>query len=111
MNSKAKKLLSLQSLEFDEDKKNGNNSREKTIEKLRSAVSAQTLHNYDIKKKRYGSNSVVAIENGHCSGCNVSLSLKTVRESNSHVVECEHCGRLLYNPKRHKRLVIEVAAA
>jgi predicted nucleic acid-binding Zn-ribbon protein len=111
MIAKAKMLLNLQSLEFGQTGNGTSPTHLKTIDKLRSDLSIQTLRHYDIKKQRYGESSLVPIVHGHCSGCNVNLSLRTLRASSTGVVECEHCGRLLYSASRHKRLFIEVVAA
>jgi predicted nucleic acid-binding Zn-ribbon protein len=69
------------------------------------------LEQYDFRKKRYGSKSVVPVKDGACSGCHVALSTHTQEIAKDHVVECEHCGRLLYNAERRKRLKLEIVAA
>ena len=82
--------------------------KRQAIRRLRARVSAQVLKEYDIRKRRYGASSVVAIEGDICTGCQVHLSLKTQRQARYRVIECEHCGRLIYNPSRCQRLCIEI---
>lgn len=114
MNAKTKALVNLQELEFSPVTQ-GEPSQEdpvsRSIEKLRSSLSIQVLREYDFRKQRYGAHCVVPLQNGMCTGCNVMLSLRTQRLARYHVIECEHCGRLLYNPERRRKLCIEVCAA
>lgn len=115
MNTNTKALLNLQSLEFNEAERQKEESVTQifieSIKRLRSALSIQVLEKYDFRKQRYGSNSVVPVKDGACSGCHVELSSRTIRIAQNHIVECEHCGRLLYNPERRRRVKMEIVAA
>jgi predicted nucleic acid-binding Zn-ribbon protein len=114
-NTSAKTLLNLQSLEFTSEpaveKQERANVFIESIHRLRSSLSIQVLEQYDFRKQRYGSNSVVPVKDGACSGCHVALSTHTQDIAKDHVVECEHCGRLLYNPERRRRVKLEIVAA
>ena len=114
-NTNARSLLNLQTLEFTNEqaveKQERTNVFIESIRRLRSSLSIQVLEQYDFRKQRYGSNSVVAVKDGACSGCHVELSVRTQSIAKEHVVECEHCGRLLYNPERRKRVKLEIVAA
>ena len=113
VHSRTKALLNLQTLEFSQDRqrRNGMSGRRiASIKRLRADLSIQVLREYDFRKQRYGSRCVVPIERGICTGCQVTPSLQTNRAAQYQIVECEHCGRLLYNPERHRRLKIEVCA-
>lgn len=43
---------------------------------------------------------VVAVANGKCSGCNMSLPMAVLKKlaGQDEVLECENCGRILYQP-------------
>lgn len=107
MNTGTKNLLSLQSMEFVELRGRG---RRKTIEektsaikKLRNRLTSQVLHNYDVRKRRFGADSVVPVNASVCSGCHIAVSLHTWRQAQAEtVVECEHCARLVYSPTKHR---------
>ena len=115
LNAKVKALLKLQAEEFSaENQEVSNQEREKLeekLEKLRSGVSAQLLKEYDLRKQKYEGDSVVPRRSGVCSGCCISVSLRTLRLAEGRMTECEHCGRLVFNPTRHKPLRVEVCAA
>lgn len=110
MKSGTKHILQLQSLEF---AINGFAGREKSreekleaIEKYRRKVSIQDLRRYDSRKRKFGSESIVPLQGNLCSGCRVTVSRATQRLAQAgSIAECEHCGRLLYEPsRRHKPL-------
>lgn len=115
INSSTRALLSLQSYEFtpegraQREKRNGKASAK--IRKLRSYLPIQILREYDHRKHHFGAGSVVPVENGICSGCRVVLSQQTLRISYHSLIECEHCGRLVYNKARPRRVCFEVCAA
>jgi predicted nucleic acid-binding Zn-ribbon protein len=114
MNFKTKTLLNLQSLEFTPEEVPKNKVHERlfrTIRRLRSGLSMQVLREYDFRKKRYGSRCVVPVRNGICTGCQIALSVRTRRMAKFRIMECEHCGRLLYNSERCRPLRLEVRAA
>lgn len=111
MNSMNRNLLRLQSFEFSGEKINSEAAMLQKIERLRTRLSVQILREYDHRKEHFGGSSFVPIKEGVCLGCCVSVSQRTQRESEEHPVECEHCGRLVYNvsivPRRH----LEICAA
>lgn len=115
MNSFTKALLSLQSFEFPPNGKaqRVRNSRKavSTVLRLRSHLPVQILREYDYRKHHFGANCVVPVENEICSGCRVVLSQRTLRTSYHRLTECEHCGRLVYNRSRPRRIRLEVCAA
>lgn len=45
---------------------------------------------------------VVAVVNGKCSGCNMSLPMAVIKKLSGQddVMECENCGRILYQPDK-----------
>ena len=115
MNATTRTLLRLQSCEF---RGNGHVLRGKekhemgaAVHRLRSRLSVQVLHEYDYRKRRFGKESVVPVEDSICSGCHIILSQQTLRLSYGRLIECEHCGRLVYNPGRRRRMHLEVCAA
>lgn len=112
-NAMTKALLDLQSLEFPAAGRNleGVNRLRvnETIQRLRSRVSSDLLHEYDSRKRRYEGTSIVQIANERCTGCQVKVSLRTRRDAEDHLTECEHCGRLIYDTHRHKPIKIEIA--
>jgi len=113
MDTNMKALLNLQSLEFSSKMPpvRGRNGLKQSIDRLRRILSIQVLREYDFRKRRYGASCVVPMDNGICTGCQVALSVRTRRLAKHHVTECEHCGRLLYNPERHRRMQVEIPAA
>ena len=115
MNVSTETILSLQAYEFS---LNASPSLGLThgklaakVDELRSRLPGQILHAYDTRKRRFGAGSVVPIENGVCTGCCVMLSQRTLRLSYSQLIECEHCGRLVYSANRRRRVQFEVCAA
>ncbi|HPS03069.1 MAG TPA: hypothetical protein PLA90_16130 [Candidatus Sumerlaeota bacterium] len=115
MNTATRTLLSLQSCEFSPagTVQAGNNPENLTdeIQKLRRRLSIQLLHEYDLRKQHFGADSVVPVEHGLCTGCHVRVSQRTTRLAQDRLTECEHCGRLLFNNTRHKRIHLEICAA
>ncbi len=115
MNTATRTLLSLQSCEFSPDgmAQAGRNPKDLTseIQKLRRRLSIQLLHEYDLRKQHFGSDSVVAVEHGLCTGCHVRVSQRTTRLAQDRLTECEHCGRLLFSTERRKRIHLEICAA
>lgn len=113
MNNTTRALLSLQALEFTETATSTKapSRLARAVSRLRGRVSKQILSRYDSRKRRYGANSVVPLKRGICTGCQVSVSRKTRTSSEKGLVECEHCGRLVYSTGRHRPLNLEVWAA
>jgi len=112
LNAMTRALLNLQTLEFEPRPPIRRTRTARAgvprIQRLRSRVSAQVLREYDSRKRRYGARSLVPIRKDSCTGCQVRLSLRTRRRALERVTECEHCARLLYNPSRRRRLVMEI---
>jgi len=114
MNSATRALLNLQSLEFAEAQPEHalvvGGGLSGAVSKLRARVSKQTLLRYDSRKRRYGAHSVVPMKRGICTGCRVAVSRATRKAAEQGLVECEHCGRLLYSTSHHRPLRLEVWA-
>ncbi len=68
----------------------------KKIDILRKEMNSEKLKIYDERRKKY-ENPLVRVENEICEGCNLKLFLNTMNMVlKKELVECEHCGRLLY---------------
>jgi predicted nucleic acid-binding Zn-ribbon protein len=115
MQTATKALLSLQDCEFQEEtgrsRSRATRDLRTTIQRLRSRLSVQILREYDLRKEHFGAFSVVPVIGEMCSGCHINLSQRTVRLSHYGLTECEHCGRLVYNLGRQRRIRLEVCAA
>ena len=115
LNAKFKALLKLQAVEFSQSNQDASKQErekiEEKLEKLRSKISAQLLKEYDLRKQKFKGDCVVPLRSGVCSGCCISVSQRTLRLAEGRMTECEHCGRLVFNPARHKPLHVEVCAA
>lgn len=105
MNSRAQALVDLQSLEFSGKQPKGKSGR---MEKLRGGAGRTLLAKYEIRKKNFGSRSIVPIHGNCCSGCWIMQSQQTRLRAHDQVLECDHCGRLLYNPSKRKLLRTEI---
>lgn len=105
MDSKTKTLVDLQSLEF-----SGNEPKNKTrqMETLRKNADHSLLAKYEIRKRQYGGRSIVPMRGNCCSGCWLQQSQQTRSRAHSQVLECDHCGRLLFDPTKRKHLKIEI---
>ncbi|MBN1868357.1 hypothetical protein JW916_13810 [Candidatus Sumerlaeota bacterium] len=112
MNATTQALLDLQVLEFAKETRNRIRRRReracRAVARLRRRIPIQVLREYDTRKRRFGSNSLVPVEGDICSGCRVALSRRTLHDSSVRPTECEHCARLLYNPTRRRRLRLEI---
>ncbi len=110
MNASAKALVNLQALEFAPVEEHQQVvADETTIRRLRARISGDLLRKNEIRKPRYGATSVVPVRRGTCSGCQISVSLRTRRSADQAITECEHCARLVYaSSPRRKRLRIEI---
>ncbi|MEG1559907.1 MAG: C4-type zinc ribbon domain-containing protein [Clostridia bacterium] len=69
----------------------------KKLEQLKSKVPELLMKRYIMLKKNFPI-PTAKVENGKCTGCNVSLpSSITTRVARGDVIAtCEHCGRILY---------------
>jgi hypothetical protein len=115
LNAKFKALLKLQAVEFSQSNQGASKQErekiEEKVEKLRSKITAQLLKEYDLRKQKFKGDCAVPLRSGVCSGCCISVSQRTLRLAEGRMTECEHCGRLVFNPARHKPLHVEVCAA
>jgi predicted nucleic acid-binding Zn-ribbon protein len=110
MDTAAKTLVDLQSMEFPQSVEQQQDVAFQTrLRRLRSRLTGDILHKYETRKRRYGATSVVPVRRGICTGCQVALCLKTRRNVDHGVTECEHCGRLLYSSStRRRKLRLEI---
>ena len=115
MNTSTKHLLSLQACEFSPEIGRSADTADTRImariRKLRGRLSVQVLRQYDHRKVHFGPTSLVPVEDGICSGCRIYLSRRTLRTAFYRPVECEHCGRLVYNSERRRKMRLEICAA
>ncbi|MBQ5992483.1 MAG: hypothetical protein IJL62_08125 [Clostridia bacterium] len=70
---------------------------DKKMEDLEKKVSPTLMTRYKRVRQHYGT-PVVAVRDGKCSGCNMSLPSLAIRRliGEDMILECENCGRLLY---------------
>lgn len=103
MNSRAQALVNLHLLEYSGKELTSKAGR---IRALRIDAGHTLLAKYETRKKYYGAGSVVPLHGNCCSGCWVAQSQQTRLRAHDQVLECDHCGRLLYDPA--KRNVLKV---
>ncbi len=67
-------------------------------DKLKEGIDPALLKRYTSIRSNYA-NPIATVENNQCSGCRMSLPTSIVKkvESGTGLVECENCGRILYN--------------
>ena len=67
-------------------------------DKLKEGIDPALLKRYTAIRSNY-TNPIATVENNQCSGCRMSLPTSIVKkvESGTGLVECENCGRILYN--------------
>lgn len=65
--------------------------------RLLTALNARLQAKYNAATSRYGSGAVVEINRNTCTGCHMRLPANP-RELAEDVYQCDHCGRLLYDP-------------
>ena len=70
---------------------------EHKLEELEKKVSPALMNRYK-RVRQHHTNPVVAVRDGKCSGCNMSLPSNAIRRliSEDMILECDNCGRLLY---------------
>lgn len=63
-------------------------------------VDSQFMERYK-RARLHHSQPVVAVVNGKCSGCNMSLPMALLKKlaGQDEIMECENCGRVLYQPE------------
>ena len=103
MNSNTQVLVDLQSLEFSSKEPK---SKRRRMETLRKSVGHTLLGKYEARKKLYGGRSIVPIHGKCCSGCHVAQSQQARSRAYDQILECEYCGRLLYDPVKREPLKI-----
>ena len=110
MDTNTRALLNLQSMEFPQRQPPHRGAANQTrMRMVRKDIAIQVLREYETRKRRYGSTSLVPIRQDACTGCQVAVSLRTRLRARSKITECEHCARLLYSPMRkHRPVRIEV---
>lgn len=74
---------------------------EKEIADRARQVDPRLLEKYK-RARLHHSQPVVAVVNGKCSGCNMSLPMAVIKKlaGQDEVMECENCGRILYQPDK-----------
>lgn len=65
--------------------------------RLLQSLSPDVLRHYGNAQRRYGMSAVVPMHKRSCSGCHVRQPA-VLPELAEDVHECQHCGRLLYDP-------------
>ena len=65
-------------------------------------VDPKLLEKYK-RARQHHNQPVVMVVNGKCSGCNMSLPMAVIKKlsGQDEVMECENCGRILYQPDRN----------
>jgi predicted nucleic acid-binding Zn-ribbon protein len=71
---------------------------EREIDRCREELDDSLLSAYEARKVRYGRTAVVPMSRNTCTGCNIALPSKGVKEIAEDVHVCEHCNRLIYDP-------------
>ncbi|AGB41778.1 Zn-ribbon protein, possibly nucleic acid-binding protein [Halobacteroides halobius DSM 5150] len=68
-------------------------------QELKEKLGDQLLIKYNHLKEKKAGKAVVALRDGYCMGCRMSLPIKLVKkvEGNAEVVTCNSCGRILYD--------------
>ena len=67
---------------------------------LASKIDEDLLSRFERLFKSKGDAAIVAVEHGVCTGCHMKLTTATVKgvEAGKEIVNCEQCGRILYEP-------------
>jgi predicted nucleic acid-binding Zn-ribbon protein len=67
---------------------------------LATKIDEDLLDRFDRLFGSKGDAAVVAVEHGVCTGCHMKLTTATVKavEAGKEIVNCEQCGRILYEP-------------
>ncbi len=67
---------------------------------LASPVTKEDLNEYESLRAKKAGRGIVAVKNGVCQGCGMTLSQNRVRQARAEteLVHCSTCGRILYAP-------------
>ena len=67
------------------------------LSRIERDIDPTTMQRYR-RARQHHSAPVVKVENGKCSGCNMSLPMALLKRLSAPgtLLECENCGRLLY---------------
>ena len=73
----------------------------KEREQLATTIDEDVLYRYERLFSSKGDAAVVAVEHGVCTGCHMKVTTQTAMraKSDSEIVSCEQCGRILYAPE------------
>jgi len=73
----------------------------KEREQLATTIDEDVLYRYERLFSSKGDAAVVAVEHGVCTGCHMKVTTQTAvrAKSDSEIVSCEQCGRILYAPE------------
>ena len=68
---------------------------------LATTIDEDVLYRYERLFSSKGDAAVVAVEHGVCTGCHMKVTTQTAvrAKSDSEIVSCEQCGRILYAPE------------
>lgn len=68
-------------------------------EQLASGIDEDVTERYERLFESKGDAAVVAVEHGVCTGCHMKVTTQTAvrAKSDSEIVSCEQCGRILYS--------------
>ena len=68
---------------------------------LATTIEEDVLYRYERLFSSKGDAAVVAVEHGVCTGCHMKVTTQTAvrAKSDSEIVSCEQCGRILYAPE------------
>ena len=69
------------------------------LEIYRSQLQPEMLARYDSLKQRFGKSVLIKITNGACEACHMHLPGTRILITQTKIVDCESCGRLLYDPE------------
>lgn len=72
---------------------------EREKERCRQTLPSKVIETYEARRPRYGDSTVVPIERGSCSGCNLRLPSSGVPEIGEDIMVCSNCDRLIYDPE------------
>jgi predicted nucleic acid-binding Zn-ribbon protein len=72
---------------------------ERERERCRQTLPVEVIEGYERRRARHGESTVVPIERGSCSGCNIRLPSSGLSEVAEDIMVCSHCDRLIYDPE------------
>ena len=94
MDMNASRLLQLYRMESGEHDAEATPAK---IEKLRAAIEPAVLAQYDAARVRHGLQALVPVRSQGCGACHMSLSSLKKATVQLSIIECEYCGRLIYD--------------